>query len=55
MSRDYEGAGLGLSLSQKFIEFMGGMMTVDSVPGKGSVFNVIMPVTEDIQNWIQKN
>ncbi len=49
MSRDYEGTGLGLSLSQKFIEFMGGMMTVDSVPGKGSVFNVIMPVTEDIQ------
>ncbi len=33
-----EGTGLGLVLSQKFVELMGGTMTVRSTPGAGSSF-----------------
>jgi len=42
-TREYEGAGLGLSLSKKFVEMLGGSMRVDSTPGKGSVFYFSLP------------
>lgn len=42
-SRDYEGAGIGLTLVKKIIESIGGRIEVDSRPGKGSVFTVKIP------------
>lgn len=39
-----EGAGLGLTLTQKWVTIMGGELTVDSTLGKGSVFTVILKV-----------
>ena len=38
ISRKYGGTGLGLSLSKKFAENMGGTVTVKSLPGIGSEF-----------------
>lgn len=39
LSRGYEGAGLGLSIARAYTEMMGGTISVESEPGKGSVFS----------------
>jgi CheY-like chemotaxis protein len=45
--REGGGAGLGLALTQRLAEMMGGKVTVESVPGKGSVFKVAMSAPVD--------
>ena len=42
-TRQFGGIGLGLTLSQKFVELMGGEMRADSQQGVGSVFYVSLP------------
>ncbi len=43
LTRNHEGAGLGLSISKAFVEMMGGMIRVDSVEGAGSTFCFTLP------------
>ncbi len=43
-TRRYGGTGLGLALTQRFCEMLGGSIAVDSAPGKGSIFTVLLPV-----------
>jgi PAS domain S-box-containing protein len=38
-SKKFAGAGLGLAISKKLVELMGGEFAVESVPGQGSTFS----------------
>jgi PAS domain S-box-containing protein len=42
--RKYEGAGLGLAISQELARLMGGGIAVSSDPGRGSEFTVTVPL-----------
>ncbi|MBN2761451.1 MAG: response regulator, partial [Bacteroidales bacterium] len=39
----YKGAGIGLSISRKLVEMMGGQIWLESEPGKGSTFYFSIP------------
>ena len=41
--REYAGTGLGLAISYRFVALHEGYMWVDSTPGKGSTFTVLLP------------
>ncbi|MEJ5304797.1 MAG: HAMP domain-containing sensor histidine kinase [Ignavibacteria bacterium] len=43
-ARPYEGTGLGLALTKKFVELMGGEIKVWSKKGEGTEFEVILPI-----------
>ncbi len=47
ISRKYGGSGLGLSLVKEMAELLGGRITVSSLEGEGSVFEVLLPY-EDV-------
>lgn len=58
-NRNIEGTGLGLNLTKKLVEMMGGRILVKSVYGSGSVFEVHIPQSvksdEVIGNFMERH
>lgn len=51
-SRAQGGTGLGLAISKEFIEMFHGKIWVDSIEGKGSTFNISLPLEDvDGDDW----
>jgi signal transduction histidine kinase len=44
LQKRLRGTGLGLSLSKKLAELLGGSVRLESATGRGSVFSVTIPV-----------
>jgi PAS domain S-box-containing protein len=47
-TRKYGGTGLGLTLTKRFCELLGGKLQAESEPGKGSRFTLLLPAQIDM-------
>lgn len=46
-TRKFGGTGLGLTLTRRFCQMLGGDVTVTSTPGEGSIFTITLPLQLD--------
>ena len=52
--RDVQGTGIGLVITRHLLELMGGRLEIESEPGIGSVFRVVLPAAEVKRSSSQK-
>jgi signal transduction histidine kinase len=51
LTRAHEGSGLGLAICRDLVALMGGVIGVDSVPGRGSTFHFDVPLQ---RAWVER-
>ncbi|MDO4501314.1 MAG: transporter substrate-binding domain-containing protein [Erysipelotrichaceae bacterium] len=49
----YKGTGLGMAITKKYVEMMGGIISVSSKKGEGSVFKVYLPFELSSEDKVQ--
>lgn len=46
LNRSFEGTGLGLTITKKYVEILGGKITLESEVNAGSTFTIVLPIND---------
>jgi PAS domain S-box-containing protein len=52
IARQHEGSGLGLALTKSIVALHNGEIKVESIPGIGSTFSIVMPLVINNDNYV---
>jgi signal transduction histidine kinase/DNA-binding NarL/FixJ family response regulator len=47
--KQYKGTGLGLTITQKLVQLLHGTINLESKPGEGSQFTIVLPLEKSVQ------
>lgn len=54
-NREFEGSGIGLTITKKLVDLLSGEIHIDSQKGEGTLVCVTLPLQADDKNFVYKN